>query len=375
MPTYQIYVRDAGRNRIAEIDDWQRLDLVPRFNRPGSWVLDLDRSVAEDKGLDVFGRGIIVVRDGTTLLSGPIRRLERRWDASQDRLLVSGPDDLIWLTRRLALPEAPAQTYATDAYDVRTGAAETIMKEYVNLNAGPGAAGSRQVPGLTIEADAASGTTVTGRGRFQPLLQLLQELALAGGDLGYRVVQSGTDLEFRVYTPTDKTATAIFSAGLGNLLAYTYSQEAPDANYIIAGGSGEGNARTIEERGDSSSITTYGRIESFLDRRDISSASELRQAIEAELDERADRTTLSITPIDTEALAYLDGYTLGDKVTVVVGSTTIQDVVREVHLVLTPDGGEVVTPVIGTPGAQRENLRFFDGLDRADRRIRNLERR
>lgn len=374
MPDYVVYVRNSANARIAELDDFTSLDLAMRFNRPGSWVLEIDYNAATDKGLGK-GAGIIVVRDGTTLFSGPVTRLERRWSTAGDVLVASGPGDLIWLERGLALPEAPAQTYAASEYDVRTGAAETAIKEYVDNNIGPSAAAQRRAPAFTIEADAAAGATVTGRARFHNLLELCQRLALAGGDLGFRVVQSGSGLEFRVYPPVDKTASVIFSPELGNLLEFTYAQEAARINYVIAGGGGEGIARTFAEKGDSSSITTWGRVEAFLDDRNTTVAAELVQAIDTELDERAEQTALSIRPIDTAAMAFVDDWDLGDKVTVVAGSDTIEAVVREVRITLDASG-EVVVPVVGSPGARNpEQPRIFSEIAQTDKRVGNLERR
>lgn len=251
------------------------------------------------------------------------------------------------------------------------------MRQYVDANVGPSAKTDRQL--LTLAADPLVGGTVTGRARFVPLLELLQALALvSGNDLGFRVVQVGTDLQFQVYTPADKTGRDVFSKALGNLREVEYVIDATElATYVYAGGVGEGTARTFDEFPDPPAIVTWGRQERFLDAREAANATELRQAITAHLAERAERTELRLAPVDTDALAFLTDYALGDKVRVVFDGAVIDDVVREVTLKLTRDGEEVL-PAIGTPGipvAAGLVRRAVNGLRTLRSRTSVLERR
>jgi hypothetical protein len=406
---YKIYVRDAYLNRVAEVDDFKFLDMVLRFNSPSSWALDLPTDSFAARELIKPKAGIIVVRDGQTILSGMVTNRKRKWDSSGDITTVTGVDDTIWLARRLAYPVPNGPPYSASEYDVRTGAAETVMRQYVDYNAGANARSERRVPGLVLAADQGRGKTVTGRARFHVLLEILQSLALAGGDLGFRIVQVGKNLEFQVYEPSDKTKTAIFSPLLGNLREFEYSSDDAEANYVIVGGQGEGTARTFVERGDSASITKYGRIESFLDRRDTTDSTELNQAIDEELAQKAEQMSLSISPIDTEQLQFGRDYGLGDKVSVVITHPNeiveveeinyfiseyqavpfqnerirkiqekidvIQDVVREVKISITPEG-ESVVPSVGTPESLSSSiLGIFDAVKKLHKRISNLERR
>jgi hypothetical protein len=200
-------------------------------------------------------------------------------------------------------------------------------------------------------------------------------LALAGGDIGFRVVQTGTNLQFAAYTPVDRTGTAVFSPEFGNLRSFSYEQESSEANYIYVGGGGEGTQRTIVEGGDQTSIIKYGRVEKFRDRRDTTDNTELTQTLNEELTETADRATLRIAPVDTDALQYLRDYNLGDKVTVVVDGVAIQDTVREIHLVLDQRSAERIEPMIGTPGTQTALSGLFGDVLRLRSRIDNLEKR
>lgn len=377
MEGIKLYVRNSALERVAEIDEFGSLDAVIRFNGASTWVLDCPIEVAA-KGL-TFGGGIVVERaeDDAPLFSGPLSTSERKRDDKGDQLLVGGVDDTAWLARRLAYPVPAGPPYSTSVSDVRAGAAETVIRQYVNVNLGPGAVAARRVAGLALAADQGRGSQVTGRARFDKLLPFLQGLAVAGGDLGFKVVQAGAGLEFQVYVPQDRRESAVFSPELGNLSSYSYSLEGADANYFIAGGTGEGTARTFVERGDSESIVTFGRIEDFLDHRNTAVVDELQQEITDEIAKRAEKVGLSLAPIDTDSVAFGRDWGLGDRVSVDIDGERIEDVVREVHLKLTSQGGLEVFPTIGNPGTTDPNRRMevMRLLAWLRERVSNLERR
>lgn len=371
----RLFSRDAALRRTGQVEDFRSLQMPLRFNRTSTWLLELD---ANSPAVDLLGRtdGLIVERDGVTLLSGPVTGLARESSGDRDTVVVTGVDDTVWLERRLALPVPTGPPYTAAEYDDKQGPAETVLRYYVDRNLGPTAAVPRRLPYLTLAADLGRGSTVRGFGRFHSLMELLQPLALAGGDLGFRIVQVGAGLEFQVYVPGDRTATAVFSRDLGNLAAYSYAQSAPAADYVIVAGQGEGTLRAFAEGGTQADIDVYGRIEQFRDRRDIDDDATLPQALAEALAESQPATSLSLVPIDTAAVSFGVEYALGDRVSVLIGGEEIQDVVREVTLTLTPDRGEQVTPVVGTPGASSPSaLALFARQERLDRRISNQERR
>ena len=377
MAHFRVYARDASLARVAEVDDFQRLEAVPRFNAVGAWLLDVDRNVTAAAHLMLPGAGIVVTADDRVVLSGPVRQRRRVRSSDSDRLVVSGPDDLAWLAHRLAHPQpsTAAPPYSSSAYDVRSGTASSVVAAYVDANAGPGALASRRVPGLSLAPDPLIGTAVTGRARWQRLIDLLAELALAGGGLGFRVSQPAVGgLSFASYLPVDRAASVVFSLDLGNLAAFDYSAEAPEANYIVAAGGGEGTARTIREGQSSLSVAEWGRVETFRDRRDTTDVAELDQTIAEELAAQAERTALSVTPVDLEQMAYGSDYDLGDRVSAVVDGVQVVEVVRELRISLTRDDPDRVRPVIGTP-TRAQVLDVFRRVRQVDSRVRDLERR
>jgi Siphovirus ReqiPepy6 Gp37-like protein len=377
LPDVQLYIRDDSFQRVALLDEFTSLEVVARHNEVGSWRLSLDRRTSKAGLLANPGYGIEVVYDGSPQMSGPVTHHDRTRQQDSDQLVVAGVDDLVWLRRRRAhpCPTLSGPPYNTQTDDVRTGVCSTVLRAYVDLNLGPGAISPRRLPGLSLAADPLLGSTITGRARWQTLLELLAGLALAGGGLGLRLVaQAGSGIQFSSYAPADKSSTVVFSLELGTLGGYRYEAGAPEANYIYAAGSGEGTARTIREGQDPASIASWQRIEDFVDRRDTSVSAELDQEIAEQLADKAGPVGLSITPLDVPGRAYGVDYQLGDRVRVVIDDTPVDEVIREVRLVLTPTGPRVLAPQIGSP-SRPPVVALIRGLARVGRRITNLERR
>lgn len=367
---YTLAVRDqATLGLLGEVDDYSQLEAVSRYNGVGQWQLHLDGASAAAALLLGYDRGLVLLRNGSPVYSGPVGGYERSQDRSRHTLVVRGPCDNTYLARALAWPEAPALTTATSEYDVRTGLASAVLYGYVDANCGPGAHSTRRVPGLALATDPGLGSTITGRARWDKLHELLASLALASDPaLGWQVLwEPGGVLRCTVYEPVDLATEFAFGFDFGNLLAYSYSVGEPEATYAVVGGAGDGIARTYAMAGDSSAMVERGRYEGFTDSSGTSDAGELEQARLGYLAGAAAASALSITPVDTAAVVYGETYQLGDRVRVVTADGTIDDLVREVRLVLDAGGVQVV-PTVASPDQRDARVpRLFD-------RVRHLER-
>jgi len=384
---YTLYLRDSDLSRLGEIYEYTKLNMRLVFCGVSKWLIEIPAD-NEIVASILYGRGIIVERNGVILLSGPIEHIMQEWSGSAHTMQIAGSDDTVYLQDRLALPVPSGPPYVSSAYDTRSGVASTVMRQYVNINLGPGSLVARRQTGLVLDTDPLIGASVTGNARFDNLLELLQSLARAGGDLGFRVIQSQTanQLLFQVYQPVDRTDEVIFSPKLGNLKSYNYSADISEANYVVVGGSGEGTSRTFYETGDNSSIALFGRrIEMFRDRRDTGVTADLQQTAAEELLQKSSKSSLPIETVDLDGLAFGDDYNLGDKVSVVADSTTptksirpvvtIQDIVRQITIQV-DNSGEVVEPSVGTPESGKTDIfALFNRLSSVESRVRNIERR
>lgn len=403
---YEIFIRDNNLQRIGQVTDYTKLDILPRFNAVGSFVLDIPTDSMAARELIKPEYGIIVKKDGKSLMSGTVTSRKRSFSSSGDNLTLVGKDDNDYLADRAVYPEVNG-IFSLQDYDIRTGRAENIMKQYVSFNIGPDALSERRE--LTIEADKGLGATVTGRGRFHNLLDFLASLALSGGGLGFRVVQVNDSLEFQVYQPSDKTKSAFFSPLLKNLASFDYNNSNPTKNFIIVGGGGEGKDRILLQKSDNTSIAKYRRKESFKDQRDTSEIDELNQSLDEELASGVEQNTFSFTPIDTPQLSFGTHYGLGDKVSIVITQPNevvdietlqyfisayqtvpvqservrkiqekldvIQDIVREVKITI-DSSGETITPVVGTEGSLAPHVpKFLGDMAKVKKQLNHLERR
>lgn len=389
---YKIFVRDENRNHIHQIDVFNSLELILRFNDAGSWVLVMPRVVQKNDssrvisaGLFPYLGGISVYKDGAFFFGGPFDRTIEFSEPGQDTLTISGFDDNVWLARRIVYP-FPLGDYTGSnglsngaAFDVKTGTAEAVIRGYVYANTYETQPDNlfyyRRPRGFFTTTGGALGASVVGRGRFQPLLELIRGLADVGG-VGFRILfdPETRNINFNVYAPQDKTANAKFSYELGNLGGYKLVRAAPTMNHAEVGGGGELTLRTFAKQYDSGSIyEEWGLIEGFIDARDTVDIAELDQRGKEAIIENQESVDLSMTPIDTAFIKFGRDYNLGDKVSVIVDGNVITEVLREVVIKI-DDNGQRVVPVVGSTRG-RVGLKFLRDLAIMRNRTNNLERR
>jgi hypothetical protein len=366
MSRWDLYVTDRYGTRQALVDPYESAEIVARVNDVSTWTLTLPTDTAAGKVFttDTFAR-FEVVLDAAVWRSGPATNIKRAVEIDGDTLTVSGVDDTVWLARRLAHPQpaSAAPPYATTAYDVHTGTVAQVVAQLVDVNAGPGAVAARRVPGLTVPTPTPAGPTITAQARWNNLLTLCQDTVRP-----YALMFDVVDLAFRVYPTQDRGV--VFSAGLETLAGWAMTTEAATANYVVVAGQGEGTARTIREQAATDSITTWGRVEAFVDQRQTADVAQLDKAATEALASGVKPVTVVFSPIDTPAQAFGHDWALGDTVTVVAGGLTVVDQVREVHVTL-DDAGATVTPSVGQAAG---DLALFRALAGLDRRVRQLER-
>jgi hypothetical protein len=368
------------------VRDWSDIDAELRFNE----VIGASfTAAAHPELLDVLVPGHrVVLRDqGQIFKSGPIEG----WDylrsatgeaAAPGRVIVTWADDGAHLANRITYPDPsePATNQTADAQWTGTDPAGTLMLALVDLNAGAGALTARQVPQLTSGDGTGLGANITYATRYEDLYEALRNLALLGGGsvpgghLGFRVHQVARDLVFEVYEPRDRTGIARFGWSLGNLKSAQVTTQAPTSTVAIVAGPGEGTARNIVERIDTSGVATWWRSEEFVDQRQAETTDELEQAGDEALEEGREQLTVVTETVDTPQVVYGDAYQVGDLALVIPGTgAPISDVVRAVRLQITPSSGRVRTALVGNQAATADPV-WVAGNRTLARRIAQIER-
>jgi len=385
-----LLVTDKNLNVVGDpIDDWSNLKVTRNDNAPHSGELTVTAR-PEVMSLLQPGNRLVVMRDGVIWTAGPME-VPQDWqeglsgpdggsdDPPPGEVTVNFTNDLAVIAGRLTYPN-PAQAASAQTVEnyVRTSVnAETLLRDLVNLNAGPGALPERRVPRLVLGAVAGVGTTTSLTTRFEPLGDVLRSVALSGGDLAFGTVQVGDQIEFRVWERRDLTSTARFSFDLNNLRHVHYKLSAPTVTAAIVGGSGEGTARTIVEVTDTDAESTWWRVEKWVDQGGVADDAngELTRAGQEELASGAAPVELSTLTVDTEDLQAGRDFAVGDLVTIALPTgVEVAEYVRSDTLTATPDGGESVVSVIGTPDATTDR-QLVQVVREMSRRLGRLETR
>lgn len=389
MSEYLVFFTDGNLVPIGQfVDEWTDIELVLRFNDVDSGVITLpaDPAVA---ALAVAPNRVVVMRDSgpggswEIVIAGPIEHPDDfDWGLDNPDTFEPGQaaiyfaDDRAAVAERLVYPDpthdATHQTAAV-SYVASAVNAEVAMLDFVNKNAGPGALAARRVPQLSIAGPAGVGTTISYSARMEPLGDSLRAMALAGGGLGYRVVQvAGPTRRFEVFAPVNRSGTVRYSRALGNLTNLSYRSQAPTATVAIVGGDGTGTSRTFVEVVDSGAVAVWGRKEVFVNE-DSADPTELAQAGAAALVDAGEQVQLSATAIDEPGTGFGIDYNLGDTVSVEVREgLVVTDVVTAVSIKVT-SAGEVISPTIGTGGATSDGKTLKE-LRRLQAKLGKVER-
>lgn len=339
------------------ISGWTDLQVDLNFNQPAAGTVTLPAWPDVMAQLQP-GNRLVVIRDGAIWCAGPMESPQTfTWDldsnADPGTVTCTFTDDLARIAGYLTYADPTKafnlQPADTTAYAVSATNAETIIRTLVNVNCGPGAISARRIEQLVLDTVTGVGSSTSISTRFEALLDVCRTVA-ATNSLGFRTRQVGNQIKFGVYLPQDRTATARFSAALGNLRSVSYALVAPLATAELVQGGDITTATGVYVEVDSGSATDWYRVEKLQDQSGVidDADGELTQAGTLALGDDDPQSSLSTVTVDTDDLMAGRDFFLGDKVTVVLPTgLEVQDVVRTISLTATPDGGEVVTSVVG----------------------------
>lgn len=411
-PIYEIYTKGTDGRRAGLVRDWTAVSLVFRWNDESKFTLSgSGREACPFKR----GTGIVVFRDGEAILSGLASSIESQYEADTEvwSWSVTGIDDIGLLARRVIYPDPttadPSAATAT-AYTV-TAKLETAVLGIIAKNAEEGKAlNDRRIPNLTTAVSQGAGEEVTLTSSFDEVLDFILT-ALSDSSLGIREAwnpKTGA-FEIGIAEAVDRSRNVVFSVENGTLAGWKHTQEAPEANVVIARGmeitsTAEATATddtTTDETttdtetpktyqwavaSDAESVERWGRIEKYVERSDISTIKDeeagteetpeetlvrLQKAAAEELLEAEGKESWSLTVTPTDMTAWRSAWNLGDTVAFVADGEKLTAQIAEVKVEFS-DAVETVTPTIGT--IERGELgEIFDALGNLKRRIRVQE--
>lgn len=394
MAQYQIFIRDYNLQVAELVDDFINLTFTRRFNRMGEWELNLKfGNKAAQKLIELvnaqdgsgnplnFGKsGILVIRNGSIIFSGPARHLEEDWSDQGHTLKVIGPDDMVWPAMRFGIPGALFSyetTYSSEFYS-QTGYADAVIKGLARKQFGVDAPTNRRFTFINIAANANQGySSVASNVRFDNVLDEMIRVADVsewnGYPIGIQCIQNTSNtLDFSTYVPPDKSSSVIFSPDLGNIRSYKFIQAGPKANVVMAGDKGQGTARQFQVAGNGGVQRRWGVSEDFIDGSQSTNTTKLLQQVHSGLRERDQINSYSFIPNElVKGSMFQTDYNLGDKVTFQLRGKRVSQIVREVKISLSPEG-EIIEPVM-TDQSGHEMLNLFKNLKSLNARMKQRE--
>lgn len=340
--TVEVRDKTFARKGIIRQEDLDLL-LQVNYNNVGTWTIKLPVDHPMVPELKTPGSGIIVTGPGW-VSSGPTDGLDQvaSVDDPEGTITFKGVTDDHILADRLAYPD-PTTDDVTDQDETPVAAKPaSLMAYYVMANAGEDAVASRKIDGLVLPSSypAASiwslGTTRTKVARFQRLGSLLTEIADRAKNVGFRIVQRGSELHFECYQVANRTGDIRLDVWNQTLSSHRTVIAPPTVTRAIVAGNNEDGIRTLKEVSTDDSEDgedLWGRrIERLIDARSTSRTSDIDEDLESSGEEALavdGVPTVSVQAIPTAESSMQFGvdFNVGDKVTVVVDGVELSETV------------------------------------------------
>jgi hypothetical protein len=312
-------------------------------------------SIAGDhpRAVDVMtpGSRLTIANADGHLTSGRIHAVNGDGPGRSSRITFTVHDDfevlkfvLGWVEPTLPINQ---QGVNAKAYDVRSGPAETVLKQYVVANAI-----SRLGLPLTVAPDQGRGANINASLRFHPLFdRLFPTVDGAGLDragIGVFIKQVGAGLVLDVYEVD--SVPKVLTEDSGVISSWRWSRAAPTATRVVMAGQEPGPSRVFRTVTDAAREAQWDFVaERVQDARDEEDPAELLVRAAEVLAEGDRKNGLSVTLSETATFRYGKVATVGDLLTIgLPGGVTIgPEVLREVLLSWTRDEGYRAVPQIG----------------------------
>ena len=362
-----IRIIDTDFIQYGEIDDYEFLKYTRRYHEPGDFELRINAN--KNYALELVKDRIIFFTDDPTK-AGIIQEVRESLDntgEASDTIIVVGNTLSGIANKRITYPTAAQSHQAfTNEYE------ENIMKDIIDFNFINPDDTDRKIDVLTIETKQNKGSQIDDKTRYKLVSDELKRIS-SGSGLGWNFELDLTNkkIEFIVFEGKDRTIgqsvnqRAVFSTAYDNVDRQEYIDSNINyANIAVVGGSGEGAARTIEVVGLE---TGFGRIELFVDARDLTTISELTTRGQQKLAERDIVQIFNAEIPNVTNLIYETDFDLGDIITFRYDKRNIQLDTRitEIEEIYQPDTFRIVRPVFGN--------REFDFIDILKQEIGNTK--
>lgn len=261
------------------------------------------------------------------------------------------------------LEAEPIRYAANSIYTSKSGATETVIKEYVDENVGPSATSpprdrSGVMPGLTIQANSATGNTWSGARANKNLLDVCKELAEFGpGD--YMIVGTGAaTFEFQwadQYWGSDKrlgntagNPPVVFAAEYGTAtnIRYIYNRLNEVNTVDVLGVGKAGDRVVVTQTSGTESDSPWNTRSVAREQNNEWNTTILQDKADETLNRQRAKRVFRFDALQTQGLRYGRDWDMGDLVTLVYRGQQVDQKIIGVRVTLDSDGKEVVRPEV-----------------------------
>lgn len=214
--------------------------------------------------------------------------------------------------------------HAILAQTLKSGPSETVMKEIVNENLGPGASNPSRLrsgvfPSLVIESDLARGPDWFGQFHYENVLDVLQKIATATST-DFKIERTGhPEFTFKVCYPyygADRRNFVEFSLDRGNVYNATYiKSRTEEITVAIALGSGNRSyRRSVVEESSAKNDSPWNDIEKIVDKGSEETYNGLLSGAQGAIEDNKATESLKFGVLQVPNTQFTRDYHLGDVV-------------------------------------------------------------
>lgn len=375
-PRYKVRIKNTSGILQAESDKFESIAIHHILNAPGYCQLSLQ---GDHEAIEYFERDAIIEvwRSVEDLGLDWYREWEGFHRTEVGQTFENGRKNFTSYSKGFAdLLQRRIIAYPSgDSHATKEAPAETVMKEFVDENAGPGATSPPRIrdgvtQGLLVDTDAAGGSTWYGARSYRNLLETLQEVS-DETNMFFDVVSFETiNFLFKTYDGvrgTDRrhynidpntglngagNEVAVFSLPLGNVEEIVLSHNADDQiTAVFALGQGEEDARSVVYVTNNDAIDESPWNLRELARNATSEATEdgLTAVANAELEKRGAITTFNFAVQQTEGYFYGRHYYFGDYVTGRYGDFEADKYIIGANITVNEKGEDILISLADVP--------------------------
>lgn len=331
-------------------------EFTKRFNAAGGGTFTVP--VDAPRFADLVADGARVVMTATSrrtgyveTLSGRVFQLEGQGPRDTAVTFTVADDAALWSDFLCwVVPTQPITSQGiAGTHDVRTGPAETVIKQFVDVNAI-----DRLGLPIVLGPDLGRGPTITLKMRFYTIADKAFAatdggLGLENGTLGFSVVQEDDHLLVDCYETAENPIP--LSVRAGTLDSWSYVKKSPTVTDVVVAGQGEGTLRLLRQRTDAPRIASQNwRWERFRDARDTDEPDVMYARADETMADGAAKAGVRLAFRESDGLGYGSvGTRPGDRVRIAVRPDVLigPEIVREVTFSHSRSAGFSIRPSIG----------------------------